>query len=109
MTWELANTKQAQKDAKKLVSSGLKQKAQDLLARIAVDPYLKPPPLENLIGCLFTAYQHSTSFGLPSTRRPASCEGAPALESLRIGNSQLRLLGDFLIVSQIPSCRKALC
>lgn len=56
MTWKLVNTKQAQKDAKKLVSSGLKQKAQDLLARIAVDPYFKPPPLENLIGDLGGAY-----------------------------------------------------
>ncbi|MEH6799121.1 MAG: Txe/YoeB family addiction module toxin [Halopseudomonas sabulinigri] len=56
MTWKLVNTKQAQKDAKKLVSSGLKQKAQDLLAQIAVDPYLKPSPLENLIGDLAGAY-----------------------------------------------------
>tara|TARA_R110000764_G_scaffold130507_2_gene218388 strand:+ start:50432 stop:50695 length:264 start_codon:yes stop_codon:yes gene_type:complete len=56
VTWKLVNTKWAQKGAKKLVSSGLKQKAQDLLARIAVDPYLKPPPLENLIGDLGGAY-----------------------------------------------------
>ncbi|WP_313053810.1 Txe/YoeB family addiction module toxin [Pseudomonas lopnurensis] len=56
MTWKLAYTKQAQKDAKKLASSGLKPKAQELLALIAEDPYRKPPPFENLIGDLAGAY-----------------------------------------------------
>jgi Txe/YoeB family toxin of toxin-antitoxin system len=45
-------TKQAQKDAKKLASGGLKSKAQDLLALLAEDPYRKPPPYENLVGDL---------------------------------------------------------
>nr|WP_252738190.1 Txe/YoeB family addiction module toxin [Marinobacter salexigens] len=49
-------TKQAQKDAKKLASSGLKPKAQELLALIAEDPYRKPPPFEKLIGDLAEAY-----------------------------------------------------
>ena len=52
MTWTLVYTKQAQKDAKKLASSGLKPKAQDLLALISEDPYHKPPPFEKLIGDL---------------------------------------------------------
>lgn len=52
MTWKLVYTKQAQKDAKKLASSGLKPKAQELLALIAEDPYRKPPPFEKLIGDL---------------------------------------------------------
>ena len=56
MTWKLVYTKQAQKDAKKLVSSGLKPKAQELLALIAEDPYRKPPPFEKLIGDLSGAY-----------------------------------------------------
>ena len=56
MTWKLVYTKQAQKDAKKLASSGLKQKAQELLALIAEDPYRKPPPCEKLIGDLAGAY-----------------------------------------------------
>ncbi|MBE7373857.1 Txe/YoeB family addiction module toxin [Pseudomonas lopnurensis] len=56
MTWKLAYTKQAQKDAKKLASSGLKPKAQELLALIAEDPYRKPPPFKNLIGDLAGAY-----------------------------------------------------
>ena len=56
MTWKLVYTKQAQKDAKKLASSGLKPKAQELLALIAEDPYHKPPPFEKLIGDLAGAY-----------------------------------------------------
>ena len=56
MTWKLVYTKQAQKDAKKLSSSGLKPKARELLALIAEDPYQKPPPLEKLIGDLAGAY-----------------------------------------------------
>jgi Txe/YoeB family toxin of toxin-antitoxin system len=57
VTWKLVYTKQAQKDAKKLASSGgLKPKAQELLAWIAEDPYRKPPPCEKLIGDLAGAY-----------------------------------------------------
>lgn len=56
MTWKLVYTKQAQKDAKKLASSGLKPKAQELLALIAEDPYRKPPLFEKLIGDLAGAY-----------------------------------------------------
>jgi toxin YoeB len=52
----LVYTKQAQKDAKKLASSGLKPKVQELLALLAEDPYRKPPPLEKLIGDLAGAY-----------------------------------------------------
>lgn len=52
MTWTLVYTKQAQKDAKKLSSSGLKPKAQELLNLIAEDPYRKPPPFEKLVGDL---------------------------------------------------------
>tara|TARA_R110002167_G_scaffold9744_1_gene45081 strand:+ start:4268 stop:4531 length:264 start_codon:yes stop_codon:yes gene_type:complete len=52
VSWALVYTKQAQKDAKKLAASGLKAKAQQLLALIAEDPYRKPPPYEKLIGDL---------------------------------------------------------
>jgi len=54
--WKLVYTKQAQKDSKQLASSGLKSKAQELLALIAEDPYRKPPPFEKLIGDLAGAY-----------------------------------------------------
>ncbi|WP_133484022.1 MULTISPECIES: type II toxin-antitoxin system mRNA interferase toxin, RelE/StbE family [Halomonas] len=56
MTWKLVYIKQVQKDAKKLTSSGLKPKAQELLALIANDPYRKPSAFEKLIGDLAGAY-----------------------------------------------------
>lgn len=56
MTWKLVYTKHAQKDAKKLSASGLKPKAQELLALISEDPYRKPPPYEKLVGDLSGAY-----------------------------------------------------
>ncbi len=48
--------KQAVKDAKKLAASGLKPKAQDLLAVLAADPFQMPPPFEKLVGDLAGAY-----------------------------------------------------
>lgn len=56
MTWKLVYTRQAQKDARKLASSGLKPKAQELLKLLAEDPYRKPPPFEKLVGDLAGAY-----------------------------------------------------
>ncbi|MDQ7002587.1 MAG: Txe/YoeB family addiction module toxin [Ghiorsea sp.] len=56
MTWELVYTKQAQKDAKKLASSGLKNKAQSLLKIIRNDPFQRPPPYEKLVGDLSGSY-----------------------------------------------------
>lgn len=56
MNWQLVYTKQAQKDAKKLASSGLKPKAQELLAILAADPFQRPPPFEKLVGDLAGAY-----------------------------------------------------
>ena len=56
MSWRLVYTKQAKKDAKKLAASGLKPKAQALLALIEKDPYQTPPPVEKLIGDLAGAY-----------------------------------------------------
>ena len=56
MTWEIVFTKQAQKDAKKLASAGLKAKAQKLLEVIREDPFQNPPPYEKLIGDLCGAY-----------------------------------------------------
>lgn len=56
MIWQLYFTKQAQKDAKKLTSSGLKEKAQALLALIEQDPFQNPPPFEKLVGDLAGAY-----------------------------------------------------
>ncbi|NCF17801.1 MAG: Txe/YoeB family addiction module toxin [Haliea sp.] len=56
MTWTLYYTKQAQKDARKLASSGLKEKAQELLRIIENNPFQTPPPYEKLVGDLTGAY-----------------------------------------------------
>jgi Txe/YoeB family toxin of toxin-antitoxin system len=54
--WEIYYTKQAQKDAKKLSSAGLKTKAQELLKVIQSNPYQNSPPYEKLVGDLSGAY-----------------------------------------------------
>lgn len=56
MSWEIVFTKQAQKDAKKLVSSGLKKKAQQLFEVIKENPFQNPPQYEKLVGDLTGAY-----------------------------------------------------
>jgi Txe/YoeB family toxin of toxin-antitoxin system len=56
VTWRLVYTRQAQKDARKLSSSGLKAKAQELLEILREDPYRSPPPFEKLVGDLSGAF-----------------------------------------------------
>ena len=56
VNWTLHYTRQAQKDAKKLASSGLKSKAQQLLSILEIDPWQSPPPFEKLVGDLSGAY-----------------------------------------------------
>ena len=56
MTWELVYTKHAQKDAQKLSSTGLKEKAQALLLLLRENPFQNPPPYEKLVGDLSGAY-----------------------------------------------------
>lgn len=56
VSWEIVYARQAMKDAKKLAASGLKPKAQELLAVLASDPFQNPPPFEKLIGDLAGAY-----------------------------------------------------
>ena len=56
MIWQFVYTKQAQNDAKKLSSSGLKDKAKELLKIIEINPYQNPPPYEKLVGDLAGAY-----------------------------------------------------
>lgn len=52
MSWQLVYTQQAKKDAKKLASSGLKLKAERLLAILKTNPYQTPPTYEKLVGDL---------------------------------------------------------
>jgi toxin YoeB len=56
VSWELVYTKHAQKDAQKLVASGLKTKAQELLGIVKENPFQNPPPYEKLVGDLSGAY-----------------------------------------------------
>ncbi|MCP4090943.1 MAG: Txe/YoeB family addiction module toxin [Gammaproteobacteria bacterium] len=56
MKWSLVYTKQAQKDAKKLTSSGLQNKAETLLKVLEQNPFQNPPPYEKQVGDLASAY-----------------------------------------------------
>lgn len=52
MSWRLVFTKQAQKDAKKIAASGLKNKAEGLIKILIENPWQTPPPFEKLVGDL---------------------------------------------------------
>jgi len=54
--WQIVFTKQAQKDARRLASAGLRPKAEQLLNVLADDPFRRPPPFEKLLGDLRGAY-----------------------------------------------------
>lgn len=54
--WLLRFTEQARTDARKLASSGLKSKAEELLTILELDPWQNPPPYETLVGDLAGAY-----------------------------------------------------
>jgi Txe/YoeB family toxin of toxin-antitoxin system len=54
--WRVVFTKQAQKDARHLISAGLRRKAEQLLAILATNPFRTPPPFEKLVGDLKGAY-----------------------------------------------------
>jgi len=56
VSWKVVYTKQAQKDARKLSSAGLKDKAKHLINIIKESPYQNPPPYEKLIGDLSGSY-----------------------------------------------------
>lgn len=56
VSWRVVYSKHAQKDAKKLAAAGLKNKALELLAVLAADPFQNPPPYEKLVGDLAGAY-----------------------------------------------------
>ncbi|HET6527469.1 MAG TPA: Txe/YoeB family addiction module toxin [Balneolaceae bacterium] len=51
-TYKLVYTKQAKKDAKKVASSGLKSKVEELLDILREDPFQEYPPYEKLVGDL---------------------------------------------------------
>ena len=56
VNWKLVYTKQAQKDAKKLSSAGLRSKAEFLLEILEKNPFQNPPSFGKLVGDLQGAY-----------------------------------------------------
>ena len=56
MNWRLVYTKQSQKDASKLVASGLRDKAEALLVLLSEDSFRRPALFEKLVGDLKGAY-----------------------------------------------------
>jgi toxin YoeB len=56
VTWQLVYTRQSGKDAKKLSSAGLREKAETILAVLQENPFQNPPPFEKLVGDLEGAY-----------------------------------------------------
>ena len=56
MSYRIVYTKQAQKDAKKIGRSNLKQQAIKLIELLQRDPFKEPPPYEALVGDLTGAY-----------------------------------------------------
>ncbi len=56
MSWQIVYTKQAQKDAKKLASAGLRSKAEVLLSILKINPFQNPPSFEKLVGDLSGTY-----------------------------------------------------
>jgi len=54
--WQIVYTKQAQKDAKRLSSAGLRSKTEALIEILKENTFQNPPPFEKLIGDLEGAY-----------------------------------------------------
>lgn len=62
MSWKVVFTKQAQKDARKLASAGLKPNAEKLIEILRSNPFQKPPSYEKLIGDLLGVYSRRINF-----------------------------------------------
>lgn len=54
--WRVVFTKQAQKDARLIARSGLREKVEQLLEILRKNPRQTPPPFEKLVGDLEGAY-----------------------------------------------------
>jgi toxin YoeB len=59
--WQLIFTRQAQKDAKKLIAAGLRPRAEELLDILRKNPFQNSPPYEKLVGDLAGAYSRRIS------------------------------------------------
>lgn len=56
VVWKVVFTKQALKDAKKINSAGLKEKAENILSILQQNPFQDPPSYEKLVGDLSGAF-----------------------------------------------------
>ena len=56
MNWRLVYTRQAQKDARKITSAGMRPRVEKLLDVLKEDPFKTSPPVEKLVGDLSGAY-----------------------------------------------------
>ncbi len=54
--WKVVYSKNAVKDAQKILEAGLKEKVLALIAILERNPFQNPPPFEKLIGDLSGAY-----------------------------------------------------
>lgn len=54
--WRVVFTKQAQKDARLIARSGLREKTEELLGILGRNPRQRLPPFEKLVGDLAGAY-----------------------------------------------------
>jgi Txe/YoeB family toxin of toxin-antitoxin system len=54
--WRIVFTRQAQKDARKIDASGLREKAEKVITLLSEDSFKTPPPYEKLVGDLSMAY-----------------------------------------------------
>ncbi len=61
MSWQIALTKQAYKDAKRLDAVGKRAKVDALIKILESNPFQNPPPYEKLIGDLTGAYSRRIS------------------------------------------------
>lgn len=56
MSWQIIYTKQAEKDAKKIVQVGLKEQVEGLVNSLTINPFQPHPPFEKLVGDLEGVY-----------------------------------------------------
>jgi toxin YoeB len=61
VSWQIALTTQAFKDAKKLDAAGKRSKVDALIKIVKSNPFQNPPPYEKLVGDLAGAYSRRIS------------------------------------------------
>lgn len=64
MSWKVVFTKQAQKDAKRISSAGLKDKAAKIIYQLREDPFINNPTFEKLKGDLSGAFSRRINIQL---------------------------------------------